>query len=60
MKIMDRDEIADNELIILSRLDHENVVKYYTHFDFNVKDNRGNKRTKLAILTEYCEVSLFF
>lgn len=60
MKLLDRDEIADNELNVLSRLDNENVVKYFAHFEFSVRDNRDHKKTKLAILTEFCEVLLLF
>ena len=55
--MMDRDEIAENELNVLTRLNHENVVKYFAHFEFSVRGSTGNKKIKLAILTEFCEVS---
>ena len=56
MKLIDRDELADNELDVLTRLDHENVVKYYSHFDFSVNGITGNRKIKLSILIEFCEV----
>lgn len=58
MKVIERDEIAENELDILKGLEHENIVKYYTHFEFSVIENTGVKKIKLAIITEYYEVSL--
>ena len=58
MKLIILDELANNELDILTRLDHENVVKYYAHFELTVKDLAGNKIIKLSIFTEFCEVCL--
>lgn len=51
MKIMNWDKITANELDVLTKLDHENVVKYYAHFNFCVRGHGGNNRLKLAILT---------
>lgn len=57
---MDWDNIADNELNVLQRLDDVNVVKYYAQFDFNVKTNDGKNKIKLAIITARFVLFLFF
>lgn len=51
MKILDENEMAQNEANTLSRLDHENIIKYYEHFEFRI-----NETNKLCIVTEFCEV----
>lgn len=58
MKLMNLDETAVNELLVLIRLDHENVVKYFNHFQFISRpavDSRVSP-TKLCVITEFCEV----
>lgn len=47
------DLTAENELAILLEINHENIVKYYDHFDLNIS---GDDHT--FIIMEYCEVSL--
>lgn len=70
MKIIDLDEAALNEKQILTKLDHENVVKYFDHFEIEMKgaDGRGGRGSrgagvnikKLCIVTEFCEVLFTF
>jgi len=55
MKIVEIDEFSQNELHIIMRLHHENVIKYYDHFE--VKFYGLN--IKLCIVTEFCEVCFF-
>lgn len=55
MKVMDKDEVAENELEIVRRLNHENVVKYFDHFDFTVGNNYGHQELKMCIISEFCE-----
>lgn len=47
------DSSAENELAIFLEINHENIVKYYDHFDLNIS---GDDHT--FIIMEYCEVSL--
>lgn len=54
MKILDANEIAQNEANILSRLNHENLIKYYEHFEFGINETSR----KICIVTEFCEVIL--
>ena len=58
MKMMDQNEIADNELLVLMRLEHDNVLKYFDHFQFQFKiaDVRSKVVTKLCVITEFCQV----
>lgn len=58
MKMMDQNEIADNELLVLMRLEHDNVLKYFDHFQFQFKiaDVRSKFVTKLCVITEFCQV----
>lgn len=59
MKVMDSNEMAGNELAVLIRLDHENVVKYYDHFEVNVRGVGYQSIVNLCVIIEYCEVFLF-
>jgi len=43
----------EREHVILSQLDHENIVKYYEHFEESVF-----RFKHLCILTEYCRVMI--
>lgn len=57
MKVMKSDEIAHNELAVLIRLDHANIVKYYDHFEVNVRGETDLlSSVDLCVITEYCEV----
>ena len=58
--MIDRDEMADNELKILTKLSNDNLVKYYDHFELVVNSSAGNRKIKLAIITEFCEVPLLY
>ena len=52
---MDRlDSVTENELELFSKINHENIVRYFDHFHSNIK---GENQTFL--ITEYCEVSRF-
>ena len=44
------DSATDNELEILSEINHDNIVRYFDHFHLD-------KQTYL--ITEYCEVSSY-
>lgn len=54
MKMLDLNEMAQNETEILTRLNHENIVKYLDHFEV---ENQNYREIKLCIVTEFCEVS---
>ena len=43
-------ETAQNELKLLKQLDHENIIKYFDHFDEKLHDSEY-----LCIICEYCE-----
>lgn len=60
MKIMDLNEMAQNETHILTQLNHENVVKYFEHFELDTGSysNHYSNQFKLCIVTEFCEVIL--
>ena len=49
---MRKDETAENELNVITSVDHENIVRYYDHFEL-IKG--GTKY--LCIITEFCHVS---
>ena len=44
------------EAMLLSRLNHKNIVKYEDHFKLLSKESLSHP----CILTEYCEVMLFY
>ena len=55
MKVMNKlDPTAENEFSLMWRINHENILKYYEHFDHKI---RGRDYT--CVITEYCEVSVF-
>lgn len=60
MKMMDLNDIAINELAVLIRRRHKNVVKYYEHFQFITKTDDDQTSTKLCIITEFCKVAFNF
>ncbi len=50
------DLIDEREHLVLSRLNHENIVKYYLDFEETFSSLKY-----LCIITEYCKVmSIFF
>ena len=56
MKIMDQlDSATENELEISSKINHENIVRYFDHFNLSIE---GENQTFL--ITEYCQVSRVF
>ena len=44
-------ESNENELVTLWKINHENIVKYYEHFE-----NKMYGRNCTCIITEYCQV----
>ena len=53
MKIMDQtDSTTFNELELFSKINHDNIVRYFDHFH---KKIGGENQTFL--ITEYCQVS---
>ena len=48
------DSETENELELLSKIVHENIVRYFDHFHMNIE---GENQTFL--ITEYCEVSRY-
>lgn len=44
-------EASQNELKLLKKLNHENIIKYFDHFDEKLHDSEY-----LCIICEYCEV----
>ena len=52
MKIMDElDSATENELEMFSKINHENIVRYFDHFHLNIGDDNHT-----FLITEYCEV----
>lgn len=52
MKVLEKSNpSAENELAVLFRISHENILKYFDHFDH---EERGVDC--ICIITEYCEV----
>jgi len=60
MKVMDKEDIPENELEIIMGVNHENVVKYFDHFELVICKNKNINEHKFFIITEYCEVDGFF
>lgn len=56
MKIMSFSEVSQNELNILVKIVHENVVKYLDHFELVLRRNLGTNERSICIVMEYCEV----
>ena len=50
-------EMAHHEAVILTKINHENIVKYYEHFEVEMGSNLRSKQIKLCVVTEFCEVS---
>ncbi len=47
--------LKESEINILKRLDNQFIIKYYGWF---YDDDHEKKKAHLAIVTEYCDVSL--
>ena len=43
--------MTDNELGLLSTINHENIVRYFDHFRMRIGDE-----SKTFLITEYCQV----
>ena len=53
MKIMDRlDSETENELELLTEINHDNIVRYFDHFHLEIGED-----SQTFLITEYCEVS---
>lgn len=57
MKVLPKNQTADEELERIIDLDHENVVKYFDHFELEMKEFGTKVTIKLCIVTEFCQVS---
>ena len=56
MKMLEKtDETAENEFFTYLQVNHENIVKYFDHFDHYDEENSIDY---ICIITEYCEVTL--
>lgn len=55
MKVMNRlDSSTVNEFSIIWNITHENILRYYDHFNHEI-----NGKEKTCVITEYCQVILF-
>ena len=52
MKLIEGKTVSQAELKIISSIDHENVIKYFDHFEIGISNG-----IYLSFITEYCEVS---
>ena len=50
--IKENDDEWEKEASLLSRLSHENILKYYEHFEIISKESQCHP----CIITEYCQV----
>ena len=48
------DSVTENEIELCSKINHENIVRYFDHFHMS---NEGENQTFL--ITEYCQVSRY-
>ena len=56
MKVMNKiDETAENEFNHFLRINHENILRYFDHFD-----HRISGRIHTCVITEFCEVCSLF
>jgi len=63
MKIMLKNDISKNEIEInqiVNEIKHENIVKYFNHFDVSIQNAEASEELKLCMITEYCEVIFFY
>lgn len=44
------DSATDNELVLLSEINHDSIVRYFDHFHLE---------NQTFLITEYCEVSRY-
>ena len=45
------DQSAENEFTLMWEINHENILKYYEHFDHEIRDKEYT-----CVITEYCHV----
>lgn len=55
MKVMAKEQTAENEIKLIHGLEHPNIVKYFEHFELDIKEY-GLVEIKLCIVTEICQV----
>ena len=48
-------KIAQNELRLMKQINHENIIKYFDHFDQECFDT-----DYLCIISEFCQVLQFY
>ena len=46
------DSATENELEMFFEINHENIVRYFDHFQLEIADEN-----KTFLITEYCQVS---
>ena len=46
------DSATENELELCSKINHENIVKYYDHFHMSI-----DRENQTFLIVEYCKVS---
>ena len=46
------DSSTENELELSSKINHENIVKYYDHFHMRIE-----RENQTFLIVEYCKVS---
>ena len=52
MDLNENESMTENELDLLIKINHENIVRYFDHFY-----KRIGGEYKTFLITEYCEVS---
>lgn len=56
MKVIKKLDAADeNDFVMLLRISHENILRYFDHFDHVIDD-----LDHTCVITEYCEASSSF
>lgn len=54
IEVAEKDNSAENEFSLYLRISHENVLKYFDHFQ-----HEQNGTDYICIIVEYCEVVSF-
>ena len=54
MKLVEGKTVSQAELKIISSIDHENVIKYFDHFEIGILNE-----VYFSFIIEYCEVGCF-
>ena len=55
MKMIRKDSDTENEFLIFLQISHENVLKYFDHFE-----HEEDGLDYICIITEYCQVHYCF